>query len=65
VASELRAHPAMADCPIIAVTARRLSGDEMAGVGIDHAIYKPILPRTFAAEVEAWMEAREADRDGR
>jgi CheY-like chemotaxis protein len=62
VASELREHPALAELPIIAVTARRLTLDEMTEVGIDAAIYKPILPRTFAEEVESWMLRRAEER---
>jgi two-component system, LuxR family, sensor kinase FixL len=60
VADELRAHPELADCPIIAVTAHRLEPRDLAQQGIDHVIQKPVSPRELAAEVEAWWEMRAA-----
>ncbi|CAN5760740.1 response regulator [soil metagenome] len=63
VASELRAHQEMADCPIIAVTAHRINAEEAARAGIDHVIQKPVLPRDLAEEVEAWWAARVSEKN--
>jgi CheY-like chemotaxis protein len=54
VAAELRAHPELADCPIIAVTAQRLDPISTEREGIAHVLEKPILPRDLAIAVEAW-----------
>jgi CheY-like chemotaxis protein len=59
VAVELRAHPGLADCPIIAVTAQRLEKKDME-VGLDHVIYKPILPKELAQQVEEWYQQHKA-----
>jgi DNA-binding response OmpR family regulator len=58
VASELRGHPAMAECPIIAVTARRLSRADMDEVGIVATIEKPIMPQALADRIEQWWQKR-------
>jgi CheY-like chemotaxis protein len=59
---ELRATPALAQVPIIAVTAHAMRGDRerfLAG-GCDGYITKPIRPSTFVAEIEALLDARGA-----
>lgn len=50
---QLKAEPAMADVPIIAVTALAMDGDrDMAfAVGCDGYFAKPLEPRRLAAEV--------------
>jgi CheY-like chemotaxis protein len=56
VAAEIRAHPELADCPIIAVTAQRLDPAAARREGIGHVIEKPVLPDALAAEVDAWWQ---------
>jgi len=59
---ELRATPALARVPIIAVTAHAMRGDReqfLAG-GCDGYIAKPIRPATFVAEIEAMLVAKES-----
>lgn len=63
VAVELRAHPELADCPIIAVTAHPLRPEELEALGIDHIIQKPVLPRDLTRMVEAWMTEDEERTD--
>jgi CheY-like chemotaxis protein len=58
VAVELREHPGLSRCPIIAVTAQHLELADMRAVGIDHIIHKPILPRDLAREVQEWYDSR-------
>jgi CheY-like chemotaxis protein len=58
VAVEIRAHPGLGDCPIIAVTAQRLEQKDMRDLGIDHIIHKPILPRDLTRLVGEWYSGR-------
>lgn len=64
VAAEIRAHPDMVDCPIIAVTAHRLDAQQAGREGIDHVIQKPVLPKELASEVERWWQDRDAAQAG-
>jgi DNA-binding response OmpR family regulator len=55
----LRARQALVGVKIIAVTAVAMVGDRerTLAAGFDHYIPKPINPRTFLDEVEAWLPA--------
>jgi two-component system cell cycle response regulator len=55
----LRAEKATATTKIIAVTAVAMVGDRerTLNAGFDHYVPKPINPRTFVGEVEAWLPA--------
>lgn len=63
VAEELRAHPGLRRCPIIAVTGMQLSDQDIEKAGIDDVIYKPIKPFELAERVTAWW-AEHNDRQG-
>jgi CheY-like chemotaxis protein len=62
VAAELRAHPELVQCPIIAVTAHRLDPAQAEKEGIDSVIEKPVMPRDLATAVEAWWAENGRDR---
>jgi CheY-like chemotaxis protein len=58
VARALRANPALAGVPIVAVTSYAMAGDRerCLGAGCNGYIEKPIDPQTFAVEVEQFIE---------
>ena len=60
---QLKADPAMAAIPIVAVTAHAMREDQTRALaaGCDGYISKPISPRTFTSEIEALLRGR---RDG-
>ncbi len=57
VAQELRANPALADVPVLAVTSYAMAGDreEILAVGCTGYIEKPINPETFVDDVEEYL----------
>jgi two-component system cell cycle response regulator len=57
VARAVKADPALRSIPLIAVTALAMVGDRdrVLAAGFDGYIAKPIAPRTFVSEVEAFM----------
>ncbi len=57
VARELRQHPALATTPIVALTSYAMPGDREKALlaGCTGYIEKPIQPRAFAAEIEAFL----------
>ena len=59
VARALRANPKLAAIPVVAVTSYAMSGDRERCIeaGCTGYLEKPIDPQTFAAEVEAMLEA--------
>mgnify|MGYP003415583308 FL=1 len=59
VARALRANPKLAEVPIVAVTSYAMPGDRERCIeaGCTGYLEKPITPQTFAAEVEALLEA--------
>ncbi|MBI4869741.1 MAG: response regulator [Candidatus Wallbacteria bacterium] len=56
--AEIRALPAHAALPVVAVTAQAMAGDRerLLAAGFDGYIAKPISTRSFAADVEAIAE---------
>ena len=60
VLRDLRAEHRIATTKIIAVTAVAMVGDRerTLNAGFDHYVPKPINPRTFVSEVEAWLPAK-------
>ncbi|GIH03763.1 response regulator [Rhizocola hellebori] len=60
VLRDLRAEGRTATTKIIAVTAVAMVGDRerTLNAGFDHYVPKPINPRTFVNEVEAWLPAK-------
>lgn len=56
-ASQLKAHPALKEIPIVAVTAFAMVGDRdrILAHGFDGYIAKPITPETFVDQVEAFV----------
>lgn len=52
-----KAEPELASTPLIAVTALAMPGDRerLAAAGFDGYIKKPIEPRTFVAQLEAFL----------
>lgn len=59
VARALRANPKLVAIPVVAVTSYAMSGDRERCIeaGCTGYLEKPIDPQTFAAEVEAMLEA--------
>jgi two-component system cell cycle response regulator len=62
VARRLKAEPALAGVPLIAVTASAMVGDRdrVIAAGFDGYMSKPITPETFVSEVEAFFPASAA-----
>lgn len=60
----IRADPALAATPIIAVTSYALSGDEdkARAAGCDGYVTKPFSPRQLLATVRSYLEKSEAGR---
>ncbi|MDD4768486.1 MAG: response regulator [Eubacteriales bacterium] len=58
VAAALKAQPALAETPLVAVTALAMVGDreKLLKGGFDFYISKPIEPETFAAQITALVE---------
>lgn len=58
VAAALKAQPALAEIPLVAVTALAMVGDreKLLKGGFDFYISKPIEPETFAAQITALVE---------
>jgi len=56
----LRAEPASARIPVVAVTAQAMVGDRARALeaGFDHYLAKPIDPRTFALDIDSRLPAR-------
>lgn len=69
VALRLKEEPALAQVPVIAVTASAMVGDrdKVLASGFDGYIAKPITPETFVAEVEAYIgrKGTPGDNSGR
>ena len=59
VLAALRAEPALARVPVLAVTALAMAGDreKVLAAGFDGYISKPIEPESFVAELEAFLPA--------
>ncbi len=62
VAGALRSRPALAGCPIVAVTSYAMPGDRDKALqaGCDGYIEKPINPETFVGQVTGYLERRES-----
>jgi len=58
VARRLRADPALAAVPLVAVTSFAMAGDRERAfeAGCDGYLEKPIDPRTFVGQVEAFLD---------
>lgn len=59
VLAALKAEPALAGVPVLAVTALAMAGDreKVLAAGFDGYISKPIEPESFVAELEAFLPA--------
>ncbi|MFN3790919.1 response regulator [Massilia sp.] len=59
VLAALKAEPALAEVPVLAVTALAMAGDreKVLAAGFDGYISKPIDPDSFVAELEAFLPA--------
>jgi CheY-like chemotaxis protein len=57
VARQLKAHPDLGKIPLVAVTALAMVGDrdKVLAAGFDGYVAKPIVPRTFVQQVEAFL----------
>ncbi len=57
VARQLKGQPSMARVPLVAVTALAMVGDrdKVLAAGFDGYISKPIVPRSFVGQVEAFL----------
>jgi two-component system cell cycle response regulator len=57
VAKQLKASPPLVKIPLVAVTALAMVGDrdKVLAAGFDGYITKPIVPRTFVGQVEAFL----------
>ncbi|SFB92177.1 response regulator [Massilia yuzhufengensis] len=57
VLATLKAEPALAEVPVLAVTALAMAGDreKVLAAGFDGYISKPIEPESFVAELEAFL----------
>ncbi len=66
LARQLKADPATAAIPIVAVTANAMHEDRarVFAAGCDGYITKPISPRTFTAQIEAVLRARREEQEG-
>jgi CheY-like chemotaxis protein len=64
-ATKLKSMPALADAPIVALTASREPGDRERSLisGCDGYITKPIQPDTLAAQVRAFLEGKRETLD--
>jgi CheY-like chemotaxis protein len=62
LARRLKTEPSLASMPLIAVTALARPGDRerIGAAGFDGYINKPIEPRTFVSQVEAFLPRTEA-----
>ena len=65
VAKRLKAQPALARVPLIAVTAYAMVGDRerVLAAGFDGYISKPIDPQTFAPQIAAFLKSPPMPRD--
>jgi CheY-like chemotaxis protein len=65
VAKRLKAEPALASVPLIAVTASAMLADrsKVMNAGFDGYITKPITPETFVAEVTSFLSRPDEDGD--
>ena len=63
---QLKADPATAGIPIVAVTAHAMQEDRarVLAAGCDGYITKPISPRSFTAQLEAVLRARREEQEG-
>jgi two-component system cell cycle response regulator len=61
VARALKADPTLCAIPLVAVTALAMVGDRdrVLAVGFDGYLAKPIAPRTFVSQVEAFLPAEQ------
>ena len=59
-ARRFKADPALASTPLVAVTALAMPGDRerVAAAGFDGYIKKPIEPRAFVSQLEAFLPPR-------
>jgi two-component system cell cycle response regulator len=57
LARQLKSHPALSTIPLVAVTALAMVGDRdrVLEAGFDGYLAKPIAPRTFVSQVEAFL----------
>lgn len=57
---EIRASAALADLPVVAVTALSMEGDHerLLGAGFDGYLSKPIDTRTFGSAVESFLKGK-------
>jgi len=60
VARALRANPALADVPIVAVTSYAMAGDREQAIaaGCDGYLEKPIDPDTFVSDITRYLHHR-------
>ncbi len=60
VARALRANPALADVPIVAVTSYAMAGDREQAIaaGCDGYLEKPIDPETFVSDIARYLHHR-------
>ena len=58
LARQLKSHPSTRALPLVAVTALAMVGDRdrVLAAGFDGYIAKPIAPRTFVSQVEAFLK---------
>ena len=59
-ARRFKADPALTSTPLVAITALAMPGDRerITAAGFDACIHKPIEPRTFVAQLEAFLPGR-------
>ena len=65
VAQWLKAHPRLRQIPLVAVTALAMVGDRerVLAAGFDGYLAKPIAPRAFVGQVEAFLPAAPAGQE--